>query len=233
MTRGAAFPDRNKTLPFPGSACWRGAARCCRREALPAGGTLFVRLHGLSLAAGKPYRILFLPEPVSQSRTPLTRADLRRQIVLDQREIATAFSRRVALAGPFGWRVLSSLVYSRLFRPWLETSGYVVAIAGLLLGLIGIPAVLLLLFASVGMGIVLSMAAVVLREVAEPTSPDEGRMTALFFAAIPENLGYRQLRNLWLISGFRAFAPAVAQKPNRGKMNEDHPPAVSAASGSV
>jgi hypothetical protein len=81
-------------------------------------------------------------------------------------------------------------------------------------GLGEIFAVLLVLLATVGMGIVLSMAAVVLRELAEPNSPDERRMAAMFFAAIPENLGYRQLRNLWLIAGFRPSA--TLEKQNRG-----------------
>jgi hypothetical protein len=57
------------------------------------------------------------------------------------------------------------------------------------------------------MGIVVSMAAVVLREFAGTDTPDERRMAAMFFASIPENLGYRQLRNLWLIAGFHPSAP--------------------------
>jgi cellulose synthase/poly-beta-1,6-N-acetylglucosamine synthase-like glycosyltransferase len=230
MTRGAAFSDSNQTLPFPGSA-----ALVRRSSVLQAGGftaglfELFLRLHGVSLAAGKPYRILFLPEPITQARTPVTRADLYRQALRDQREIAGAFFHRVSLAGPFGWRVLRSLFYGRALRPWLETLAYILAIAGLVLGWVTIPTVLLLLLATVGMGIVLSMAAVVLRELAEPDSPDDRRMAALFFAAIPENLGYRQLRNLWLIAGFRAGAP---EKTNRGRETQV-PPAVSAASPSV
>jgi cellulose synthase/poly-beta-1,6-N-acetylglucosamine synthase-like glycosyltransferase len=232
MTRGAVLSESNKTLPFPGSA-----VLVKRSAVLQAGGftggplELFVRLHGLSMAAGKPYRILFIPEAVSQSRTPATLADLRRQVNADQREIAQAFFRRVAAAGPFGWRVMRSLFYARALRPWLETVGLILAIAGLVVGWVGAATVLLLLLATVAMGIVLSMAAVVLREFAEPNSPDDRRMSSLFFAAIPENLGYRQLRNLWLIAGFRSFGRL--EKPNRGKTSEDRPPAVSAASGSV
>jgi cellulose synthase/poly-beta-1,6-N-acetylglucosamine synthase-like glycosyltransferase len=204
MTRGAAFSGSNKTLPFPGSAVlvWRSAV-------VQAGGftggpmELLLRLHGLALAAGKPYRILFHPEPVTHNRTPGKRSELYRQVERDQREIARAFFRRVSIAGPLGWRVLRSLFYARALRPWLEMLGYALAIAGLAMGWVDIRVVLLLVLATVGMGIVLSMAAVVLREFAEPNSPDERRMAALFFAAIPENLGYRQLRNLWLIAGFR------------------------------
>jgi hypothetical protein len=99
---------------------------------------------------------------------------------------------------------LRGLFCARVVRPWLETIAYIMAIAGLVLGWVDISTVILLLLATVGMGIVLSMAAVVLREVAEPNSSDEKRMAALFFAAVPENLGYRQLRNLWLMAGFRS-----------------------------
>ena len=232
MTRGAAFSQRNQTLPFPGSA-----VLVQRSSVLQAGGftggplELFVRLHGVALAAGKPYRILFVPDPVSRSRTPATRRDLYRQVSRDQRELARSFFRRVSIAGPFGWRVMSSLFYSRAVHPWLETLAYVAAIAGLALGWVDLRTVLLLLLATVGMGIVLSMAAVVLSQLAALNSPDDGRLTGLFFAAIPENIGYRQLRNLWLIAGFRpSGAPPIAK---RGAATEDRPPAVPAASGSA
>ncbi|MEI9974684.1 MAG: hypothetical protein WDO73_23125 [Ignavibacteriota bacterium] len=48
------------------------------------------------------------------------------------------------------------------------TIAYVLAIIGLALGWVNMQTVLLLLLATVGMGIVVSMAAVVLRELAEP-----------------------------------------------------------------
>jgi hypothetical protein len=86
-------------------------------------------------------------------------------------------------------------------RPWLETAGYVLAIVGLLLRQIDLYTVLFFLLATIGMGIVVSMAAVVLRELAE-SNTGRKRMASLFIAAIAENLGYRQLRNLWLIAGF-------------------------------
>jgi hypothetical protein len=204
MTRGAALAGSNRTLPFPGSAVLVRRSSVVQAGGFTAGPLeLFVRLHGLALAAGKPYRILFVPEPVSRSRTPATRAELHQMVERDQREIAGAFFRRVVLAGPFGWQVLRGLFYRRVVRPWVETVAYVLAIVGLAVGLVSIWTVLLLLLATVGLGIVLSMATVVLREFAEPNIPDERRMAALFFAAIPENLGYRQMRNLWLMAAFR------------------------------
>jgi hypothetical protein len=45
------------------------------------------------------------------------------------------------------------------------------------------------------------LAALVLRELAEHDGSAPGRLAGLFFAAIPENLGRRKLRNLWLNGG--------------------------------
>jgi hypothetical protein len=92
-------------------------------------------------------------------------------------------------AGPFGWQLLRGLFCVRAVRPWLETVAYAMAIVGLIVRWVGIDTILLLLLATVGMGIVLSMAAVVLRELAEPGNPGEKHMAAMYFAAIPENLG--------------------------------------------
>jgi cellulose synthase/poly-beta-1,6-N-acetylglucosamine synthase-like glycosyltransferase len=232
MTRGAALAEGNKTLPFPGSAILVRRSSVLQARGFTGGPLeLFVRLHGVALAAGKPYRLLFFPEPVSHSRTPATRADLHLQVGRDQREIARAFFQRVAIAGPYGWRLLKSLFFSRAVRPWLETLAYVLVIAGLVVRLVDVYTDLLLLLSTVGMGIVISMAAVVLREFAEPTCPDERRMAAMFFAAIPENLGYRQLRNLWLIAGFRPSGTAA--KEERGSADKDRSPSAPAASKSA
>jgi cellulose synthase/poly-beta-1,6-N-acetylglucosamine synthase-like glycosyltransferase len=229
LTRGAAAAGRNSTLPFPGSAL------LVRRSSIQQGGgftagplELFLRLHGMALATGKPYRIAFLPDPISYRHTPGTLADLELQTRRDQIEIAHAFHNRVAIAGPYGWPALRGIYYARFGRPILEMLAYALAAIGLVRGWVDIFTFLLVLLSTVGMGMVLSMAAVVLRELAEPNSPDERRMAAMFFAAIPENLGYRQLRNFWLIAGF--LKSSGPEKQNRGSTAQDRPPAASATS---
>jgi hypothetical protein len=60
-----------------------------------------------------------------------------------------------------------------------------------------------------------SMLAVVLREfVAETPSPTEHLM-GLFVAAVPENIGYRQVRNLWLIAGLIGLGGGGTRKSRR------------------
>jgi len=58
------------------------------------------------------------------------------------------------------------------------------------------------LVATAGMGMVVSMAAVTLRELGQFHGSDPRLLLRLFFTAIPENLGYRQVRNLGLVAGF-------------------------------
>ena len=59
-----------------------------------------------------------------------------------------------------------------------------------------------MLVIGIGGGIVNSMAAVVLRELAAPSGMSPGQLAVLFLTAIPENLGYRQIRNVRMIASF-------------------------------
>jgi hypothetical protein len=227
MTRGAAFASRNLVLPIPGSAV------LARRDSIVASGgftggalELIVRLHGFALASQKPYHIAFLPAPVCYGRTPRGMAELRQMVRRDQRELARAFRNRKSLAGPFGWRIVRDLYLDRSVRPKLETAAYMLAAAGLVMGWVDWKLAGFVLLSTAAMGMVQSLGAVVLREVAQPTRSNPAQIASLFLAAIPENLGYRQLRNLWLIVD--SFGSAGAEKQNRGRRVKNHPPAASA-----
>lgn len=153
---------------------------------------------------------------------------MRREIDRGQEEFARAFARRVELSGPFGWQVLKGVFLTQVVRPGLEMAAFALAAIGLALGWVDLYTALLVLLATVGMGIVLSMASVVLREVAEPSSPDERRMAAMFFAAIPENLGFNQARNIWLLTRFRRASVSPVQTATPAVVN---PPAVPEGAG--
>jgi hypothetical protein len=86
----------------------------------------------------------------------------------------------------------------------------VLAAAGWITGLVQPALAALVLVTSIGAGIVISVAAVVLRELAESSGMAPGSLAALCLTAIPENVGYRQIRNLWLIAGL--FGGAAAKK---------------------
>ncbi len=213
LARCAAFAGWNMLIPVPG---------CCmliRRDAIQqAGGfpvpekrpdlagpvELILHLHGLARKGGAPFRMVLVAEPVSHMSSPQSSSGLHRLIENDQRALRSAFRHRKSIAGgtlAIGWG-LSGLLYSRLVRPLVETALYVLTAIGMALGLVPAQVGLLVLLCTVGTGILVSMAAVVLRELAEYRGSDPRQLARLFFAAIPENLGYRQIRNLWLVGGF-------------------------------
>jgi hypothetical protein len=195
------FPDEaNAPAWIPGSSL------LVTRDALVAAGgfrtgplELFLRLHAGAKTAGQPYRTAFVPEPVSHLRPAATFHQHRASVIAGQRQLARALHSQ-------GFRApgLVSLFTFRVLRPLLETAAYALLAVGLALGWVRWDLAALVGLSSIGMGILQSMAAAVLREMAEPGMSAPGQLARLFFASIPENLGYRQWRNLWLIAGLWA-----------------------------
>ena len=185
LVRCASFTAWNKLMPVPGSSM------LVRRDfALEAGGIkntpsdLFERI-----PAGK--RAAFLPRRVSWLPAPRTWAELRAVAQRDQREMNSQFR-----AGREG-RALFAI---RVLRPLLETIALVFAVVGVAVGWVGWPTAGLVLLSTAVVGMITSMAALVLREFADATIGEPAQLAFLFAAAIVENLGYRQVRNLWLIA---------------------------------
>ncbi|SPF48457.1 membrane hypothetical protein [Candidatus Sulfopaludibacter sp. SbA4] len=202
LARGAAFAGWDLLVPVPGTSI------LVRRDAIQSAGgfrggplELFLDLHARS-RAGRDSRIAFVAESVSHARVPRSWADLRRRISQDQAQIARALRKR----GTGGvWAIrwgLPALFLLRLIRPVLETAALAAVAAGWMMGWIEPALAGLVLLSTAGMGILLSMAAVVLRELATFRGSDPATLAVRFLAAIPENLGYHQVRNLWLIFGF-------------------------------
>ena len=100
-----------------------------------------------------------------------------------------------------GWG-LPAIVFQHYWRPLIETAAYLLAILGLPFGLVSPQLFLLVLLSTVGTGTLVSLASVVFGELTDFRGSDPERLKRLFWAAIRENLGYRQLRNLWLIRAF-------------------------------
>ena len=219
LVRCAAFSGYDATVPTPGSAL------LIRREAiLKTGGfrtgplELVLHLHGLARSAGQPSRVVSIPDAV-RCTPARSLPELRKRIARDQMQIGLAWRRRKAISGrlgAIGWGI-PALLATRCLRPLLETAAYVLTAAGWLTGRIDSALAGLILLTTAGMGMVVSMGTVTLRELAQREGSDPTPLARLFFAAIPENLGYRQIRNLWLLAGLaragQASRPAPAQSP--------------------
>lgn len=199
MGRVAAFTGWNALLPVPGCA-W-----LMRRSAVQAVGgfragpiELFLDVHQHARAAAKPYRVALVAQPVSRAPLPDSIAGLRRAVLRDQRTLARAFlhSGRVAV-NP----ALAALISWRVLMPLAETLMLVLLVAACLGGAASMALLLLVFLASVAAGALVSAAAVVFNELSQSTGGDPAHLLGLGRAAVAENLGYRQLRNLWLIEG--------------------------------
>jgi cellulose synthase/poly-beta-1,6-N-acetylglucosamine synthase-like glycosyltransferase len=217
LVRCAAFSAWNELLPVPGACMLVKRAAICSVGGFRAGTTeLFLDLHAANRAHGSSQRIAFVASPVSFRPAAATWADLHRQVRRDQRQLAGALRQLDSGAG----KAFFGLFCSRGLRPLLETVAYVLAAAGWIAGLVHPAVAALVLVASIGAGIVISVAAVVLRELAEPSGMAPVSLATLCLAAIPENLGYRQVRNLWLIAGFFG-APAVPKRKRVRAVGKD------------
>jgi cellulose synthase/poly-beta-1,6-N-acetylglucosamine synthase-like glycosyltransferase len=204
LARCSSTLEDNLRTPPPGSSL------LLRRDAiLQAGGfrasalELFAHVQRNARASHKPYRITFVPGPVSHARPARTLAQLRKATIAAQREIAGAF-RWLGLGAPG----LPGLFASRVLRPALETAAYLTAAIGVALGCVDVTWLGLVLLASVGIGILQSCSAVIFREFAVDAARTPAELRHLFCTAIVENFGYRQLRNLWLIAGLFPAVPA-------------------------
>jgi hypothetical protein len=199
LARCGAGSATNHLLPTP------GACLLIKRDAVvQIGGfragpvELFVDLHAASAANKLAWRFALVAAPVSYRPAAERWGQLVSQTNTDQRVLGTALG--VYPTGPRGHFV--GLYFDRLWRPLIETTALVAAFAGWYTGMAPTALVLLVPLISIGGGMVSSMAAVVLREFAQPGATSPGRLVTLFLTAVPESLGYRQLRNLQLVTRY-------------------------------
>ncbi|MGO9892710.1 MAG: hypothetical protein ACLPX8_00650 [Bryobacteraceae bacterium] len=200
LGRVAAAAGWDRLVPFPGSAL------LVRADAIvEAGGfrdgplDTVLALRKRPPAAGKPAHVALVPDPVSYCLSPRSLAELHRTVSRDQHALAHAV--RMEGLGGMAW-VLPALVGWRLLLPLVETGAYLVLAAAVVTGHASSTLIVLVIMATLGTGALVSMAAVVLRELAQYEASDPAELVKLFAAAMLEGLGYRQLRNLWLIAGF-------------------------------
>ena len=200
-----------------------GAFGVFRRDAvLEAGGylsttvgedmELVVRLHHMFRLKKKPYRIVFVPEPVCWTEVPESLRVLHRQRNRWQRGTVDSLRihKRMILNPRYGILGLFALPYFFLFEmlgPAVELAGYGLTIFGLVFSMISPQIAILFLIVSLLFGILLSMSSVVLEELTQRRYPRPSDLARLVAASIIENIGFRQLLTVWrtrgLIDGLR------------------------------
>jgi cellulose synthase/poly-beta-1,6-N-acetylglucosamine synthase-like glycosyltransferase len=188
-----------------------------RQDVVDAGGydpttvgedaEMVVRLHRRCRDAGRPYRVVFVADPVCWTEAPSSLRVLARQRNRWHRGLVEVLvkHRRMALNPRYGVVGLFALPYFIVFEalgPVIELAGYVNVVLALSLGWItwGVA----LVFGALAMlyGLVLSFGALLVEEHAFRRYRSWRCTVRLMFAAVVENIGYRQLGTLMRVAAF-------------------------------
>lgn len=172
---------------------------------------LVTRLHRLHRTAGKPYRISFVADPICWTEAPETLQTLRRQRERWQRGLLESLvaNRRLLFhprGGAPGWLAFPVALVFEALGPVIEIAGYGFMVAMFVAGRVSWQALVAFLLASIGMGLLLSVAALLLEELSFHLYDRPRHFGVLLAAMVLENLGYRQLTALWRLRAVAGWA---------------------------
>lgn len=194
-----------------------GAFGLFRRSAVVAAGgyrtdtvgedmELVVRIHRTLRERRIPYRMVFIPDPICWTEAPTTLAGLKRQRNRWQRgliESLVAHSRMFLNAryGVIGLFAMPYFVLFEMLGPAIELSGYIMVAVAAAAGLV--DAYFLLLFFAVAFltGVFLSVASVLLEEMAFHRYRGLRALLRILGYGLLEPVCYRQLMAVWRTFG--------------------------------
>ena len=163
---------------------------------------IVTRLHRKKRENKEPYKIVFAPDPVSWTEVPASLKILRRQRDRWHRGLMDTLirNRKMLLNPRYGTVGMLAMPYFFLFEflgPVIEILGYLALVIGLSFGIVNVSFAILFFLAAVGLGTLLSVAAVFLEELRLRRYPRPADIVKLTFYAVLENFGYRQLNTVW------------------------------------
>ena len=194
-----------------------GAFGVFRKEAVVAAGgyrhdtvgedmELVVRLHRIHRQRQRPYRIVFVPDPICWTEAPESLRVLKNQRVRWQRGLSESLSMNLGLlfhrrGGWAGWFAFPFFALFEWVGPLIEVTGYLFMITGFALGLVSTEAFTAFIVLAFGLGLLLSVSALLLEEMSFHVYPRTSHLFALTGGVLLENLGYRQLNSVWRLWG--------------------------------
>jgi cellulose synthase/poly-beta-1,6-N-acetylglucosamine synthase-like glycosyltransferase len=188
-----------------------------KRAAMLAGGyahdtvgedmELVVRMHRRLREEGAPYRVRFVPDPVCWTESPETLRVLRRQRNRWHRGlIDTLWRHRRMFARPrygtIGVVAMPTFIVFEMLGPLVELSGYLIVPLCYALGILDTAFMLVFLTVAILYGILLSVSAVLLEDMAFRRYPRIRDLALLVLMGVLENFGYRQATAWWRARAF-------------------------------
>jgi cellulose synthase/poly-beta-1,6-N-acetylglucosamine synthase-like glycosyltransferase len=171
---------------------------------------LCVRLHRRAREEGRPYRLEFIPDPVCWTEVPERLRELGGQRNRWHRGlIDTLWRHRRMIANPrygaVGLLALPFFVTFEFLGAFVELFGYTALVVSLILGVVNVSFALMFISVAVLSGVLLSLAAVLLEDVAFRRYGRLRELLRLVAFSIAENFGYRQMITGYRIRGFFAY----------------------------
>ena len=168
---------------------------------------LVMALHQVNRAKGRPYRIVFVPDPVCWTEVPGNWRMLRRQRNRWHRGMLQSLSRHRKMLfnpryGVIGMVVCPYFLIFETMGPFVETLGYISVPLAWALGLLNTEFFVLFFLLAVAFGVFLSVAAILLEEISYRRYPTWEDLWKLLVCGILENFGFRQLLALFKIQAF-------------------------------
>ncbi len=132
-----------------------------------------------------------------------------------------------------GWVAYPFMLLFECLGPVIEVLGYLSVIVLGLLGLLSPQAFFAFLFASIGLGVLLSVNAMMLEEISFHLYPRPRQQLKLFLVAVLENFGYRQMTSLFRVVGLVRWVVKLRRRSKWGHMRrsaewQEHEPRVAA-----
>jgi cellulose synthase/poly-beta-1,6-N-acetylglucosamine synthase-like glycosyltransferase len=185
---------------------------------------LVVRIHRRLRSLRRPYRVVFVPDPVCWTECPETVGGLRNQRQRWQRGLGeTLQHNQPMLANPrFGRIGLLALPYYMLceyLAPIVEVSGFVILPFAWALGLLEPPLFLRFVGAAFAYGLCLSLTTLLLEAVSFRRYQRPRHLLRLAGVAVLENFGLRQLHSWWRLVAlitWRGRPQTWASAPRQG-----------------
>lgn len=171
---------------------------------------LVVRLHENCRRKRKPYRIVFVPDPVCWTEVPASLPDLFRQRNRWHRGLLQSLwrHRRILFNPRFGIVGAVAFPYFLFFEtlgPFIEILGYLVVTLSMILGIINWQFFFLFFTLAVMYGVFLSIAAILLEEISFRRYPGWLDLAKLVVFGVLENFGYRQILSVSKVQAFWQF----------------------------
>lgn len=168
---------------------------------------LVVRMHRYLRERDEPYVIAFVPDPVCWTEAPEDLVTLSRQRRRWHRGLGqTLWRHKRLLANPryglFGMLAFPYFALFELLGPVIEILGPIATVYWWVEGDLSTLFLVVFLIVAFLLGILLSVAALALEEFSFRRHPKGREIARLVAYAVVENLGYRQLNDLWRTLAF-------------------------------